>query len=226
MPRKALRATVDRRRRASLDRRMRTPASRFRDTVNRRRCTCLALSVSKPSPNSLIRPPLIVSRLCFSLATPTSQSYAREGQGAVVAELAVAVDGVSVEIERHPVGADHDPVVRAIDQVCVELRVGGDRVAAGHRASQRLFTAERKDSRDRSGQEQRARWPRCATGMEPGGHRAPLTTLRRARTRSQEGCALDVLPRRSPTPTARRLRGPTGLSSPERHPRTAGGRGQ
>ena len=42
----------------------------------------------------------------------------------------VAVDRVAVQVEGDVVGADHDAVVGAVDEVVVEGRVGGDRVAA------------------------------------------------------------------------------------------------
>src|SRR5215207_1748689 len=42
----------------------------------------------------------------------------------------VTVDSVVVQVERDIVGTDDDPVVGAVDEVVVEGRVGGDRVAA------------------------------------------------------------------------------------------------
>src|ERR671910_1374970 len=56
----------------------------------------------------------------------------------------VAVDQVAVQIEGDVVCPDHDPVVRAVDEIAVERRVGRDRVAAADVARRRLTCAERE----------------------------------------------------------------------------------
>src|SRR5215218_10315354 len=56
----------------------------------------------------------------------------------------VAIDRVAVEIERDVVGSDHDAVARAVHEVAVERRVGGDGVAAAHVARGRLTCGERE----------------------------------------------------------------------------------
>jgi hypothetical protein len=53
---------------------------------------------------------------------------------------------VPVQIEGNVVGSDHDSVVRAVEEIGVERRVGRDRVAAAHGASQRMTAAEDRDS--------------------------------------------------------------------------------
>ncbi len=63
-------------------------------------------------------------------------------------ELVVTVDRVPVEVEGNVVGADHDPVVRAVDQVAVKLRVGLDLVAAVHGAGERFTRAEFQTQRE------------------------------------------------------------------------------
>jgi hypothetical protein len=55
---------------------------------------------------------------------------ARLVPGALLDQLAVAGDRVAVQIERDAVGADHDAVVRAVDEVALERRIDGDRLAA------------------------------------------------------------------------------------------------
>ena len=68
---------------------------------------------------------------------------------AVGDELVVAVERVPVDIQGDAVGADDDPVVRAVDQVAVKRRVGLDLVAAAQLAGGRLTGAERQTRYER-----------------------------------------------------------------------------
>jgi hypothetical protein len=45
---------------------------------------------------------------------------------------AVAVDPMAIQVEGDVLGADHDSVVRAVDEVAVERRVRNDRVSTAH----------------------------------------------------------------------------------------------
>jgi hypothetical protein len=44
--------------------------------------------------------------------------------------FAIAIDGMTVQVEGDVVGTDHDAVVRAIREINVEIRIDRDRVAA------------------------------------------------------------------------------------------------
>src|SRR5436190_17698395 len=61
-----------------------------------------------------------------SEVTKVGDRVAAAGRGAV------AVDRVAVQIEGDVIRPDQDPVVRAVDEILVEGRVGGDRVTAAH----------------------------------------------------------------------------------------------
>jgi hypothetical protein len=60
----------------------------------------------------------------------------------VFPQLAVAVDRVAVQIERDVIGADHDSIVWAVDQIAVERRVSDDRVATAHVRRERRTGAD------------------------------------------------------------------------------------
>jgi hypothetical protein len=77
--------------------------------------------------------------------------------GARLELLAVALDAVPVQIEGNVVGADHDAVVRAVEEIAVERRVGGDCVAAAHVAGAGLAARYSRGHRDRCRQGYRAR---------------------------------------------------------------------
>ena len=66
------------------------------------------------------------------------------------AALEVAGDRVTVEIQRDPVRADHQPVARAIGQIRAEGRVGGHRVPA----TQRLRPGRAPGAGEQTGDEQ------------------------------------------------------------------------
>jgi sulfur carrier protein ThiS len=55
--------------------------------------------------------------------------------------LSLASDRVAVQIEGDVVGADHDAVARTIDEVAVERRIGGDRLAAADLDGLRCLSA-------------------------------------------------------------------------------------
>ena len=61
---------------------------------------------------------------------------------------AIAIDPVAVQIERDVVGADHDAVVGAVDEIAAEGGVGCDRVAAVKVTRQSAIAAEKKDHSD------------------------------------------------------------------------------
>jgi hypothetical protein len=61
---------------------------------------------------------------------------------------------MAVQIQGNVVGADHDPVVGAVDQVAVQRRVGGDGVAATHVACQRRTSAEHREASHHQYQDQ------------------------------------------------------------------------
>src|SRR5215216_732457 len=54
---------------------------------------------------------------------------------------AVSVDHMTAEVERDVVGADYDPIVRAIHEITIEHSVGGDGNAAADVARGRLTGA-------------------------------------------------------------------------------------
>src|SRR5215211_3534703 len=99
--------------------------------------------------------------------------------------LAVAVDRVIVQIEGDVVGADDDADVGAVDEVLVEGRVGGDRVAALRLLdSGCLASAEDDDAHHGQGQDQRKGDERRVGGVEAklGLHRVlPMWPRRRLR---------------------------------------------
>ena len=78
---------------------------------------------------------------------------------------AVAVDPVAVQIEGDVIGADHDPVVGAVDEVAVERRVGGDRVTALRLLVRGLGPAQRQEADQRQGQYHREQDERRRAGV-------------------------------------------------------------
>jgi hypothetical protein len=73
-----------------------------------------------------------------------------------VAELGVvAVNEMAVQVERDVVGADHDPVVRAVHEIPDEPRVRGDRVAAIRLRAARMARRRAHSDRQRRCHDQR-----------------------------------------------------------------------
>jgi hypothetical protein len=83
-----------------------------------------------------------------------------------VDQRAVTAERVAVQIEGDVVGADHDPVVRAVEKVAVERRVGGDRLAAAGLLASGLGAAQSHEGNDREGHDHRNRDDRRAGGVE------------------------------------------------------------
>ena len=92
---------------------------------------------------------------------------------------AVSVDPVAVEIEGDVVSADHDPVVRAVDEVAVEPRVGGDRVAALGLCVRSLGPVQRQEAEHGQGQCRRKKEEHGGGGVEskPDWHVVPLVWI-------------------------------------------------
>ena len=112
---------------------------RFRAAESLIRRLSRVLNARRPPSNSRIEPSLTVTPSRLSNATPKSQKswIGSQAESGVV----IAIDRVAVEVERDVIGGDDDPVVRAVDEVVVERRVGGDRRAAAHVAGGRLTGA-------------------------------------------------------------------------------------
>src|SRR6476659_5494846 len=81
----------------------------------------------------------------------------------------VSVDRVAVQVERDVVRPDEDADFGAVDEVLMELRVGGDRVAAAHVGCMRWAAAEAHDGSRREGQDRNRnayRWRAMETNRD------------------------------------------------------------